>query len=243
MGRPRAAALSRRAAPRARTPSDARSLSDQPVVSQGPLGHFRRTASRLPPESAILTRTGERAPGWREGSEARRWRCWYAIRQPQRRWTFPLSTTAALSICRNQRQNLTRPPRLRRPYRSLSCEVVGTGAVVGEVGIGNGLMMTTDFGFGGPCPPPSCATVTVAADDAMTRKVTIAYFILTLLRAKKGAATATSVRDPQRTSPADASKRAASGNCSGGPRNLTSLVRKKIDLPSERRRPSGTAST
>ena len=198
------------------------------------IGRFHRLISSR--KRAILTRTGEHTPGWREGREARRWRCWYAIRQPQRRWTFPLSTTAALSICRNQRQNLT-PPRLRRPYRSLSCEVVGTGAVVGEVGIGNGLMMTTDFGFGGPCPPPSCATVTVAADDAMTRKVTIAYFILTLLRAQKGAATATSVRDPQRTSPADASKRAASGNCSGGPRNLTSLVRKKIDLPSERRRP------
>src|SRR5207244_642308 len=111
MGRPRAAALSRCAAPQARTSSDARGLSDQPVVSQGPLGHFRRSASRLPPESARSSRTGERAPGWREGSEARRWRCWYAIRQPQRRWTFPLSTTAALSICRNQRQNLTRPPR------------------------------------------------------------------------------------------------------------------------------------
>src|SRR5438067_8329162 len=145
MGRPRAAALSRCAAPQARTPSDARGLSDQPVVSQGPLGHFRRTASRLPPESAILTRTGERAPGWREGSEARRWRCWYAIRQPQRRWTFPLSTTAALSICRNQRQNLT-PPRLRRPYRSLSCVFVGTGAVVGDVGICIWLMLYNVLG-------------------------------------------------------------------------------------------------
>ena len=116
------------------------------------------------------------------------------------------------------------PPRLRRPYRSLGCEVVGTGAVVGEVGIGNGLMMTTDFGFGGPCPLPSCATVTVAADDAMTRKVTIAYFILTLLRAQKGAALATSVRDPQRTSPADASNNA--------PHRVTVPADRGISLPS-----------
>ena len=118
----------------------------------------------------------------------------------------------------------TPPPRLRRPYRSLGCEVVGTGAVVGEVGIGNGLMMTTDFGFGGPCPPPSCATVTVAADDAMTRKVTIAYFILTLLRAQVGAAMATSVRDPQRTSPADASNNA--------PHRVTVPADRGISLPS-----------
>jgi hypothetical protein len=62
----------------------------------------------------------------------------------------------------------------------LGCEVVGTGALVGEVGIGSGLTMTTGF-FGGPCPLPSCATVTLVAVDAMTKKATIAYFIPALL--------------------------------------------------------------
>jgi hypothetical protein len=62
----------------------------------------------------------------------------------------------------------------------LGCEVVGTGALVGEVGVVSVLTKTTDF-FGGPFPPPSCATVTLVVVDAMTKKATIAYFIPTLL--------------------------------------------------------------
>src|SRR5207253_5473842 len=89
-------------------------------------------------------------------------------------------------------------------------------------------MMTTDFGFGGPCPAPSCATVKVAADDAMTRKVTIAYFILTPSGAGRRSDDDVSTRAAEDVARRRVEQRAASGNCSGGPRNLTSLVRKKL---------------
>jgi hypothetical protein len=62
----------------------------------------------------------------------------------------------------------------------LGCEVVGAGALAGDVGVGSGLTMTNDF-FGGPCPTPSCASVTLVAVDAMSKRATIAYFIPTLL--------------------------------------------------------------
>jgi hypothetical protein len=62
---------------------------------------------------------------------------------------------------------------------------------------------------GGPCPDPSCATVTVVAADAMIKKATIAHFILTLPQAKWDAALAKLVRNPLATSPDDVSIRNA----------------------------------
>jgi hypothetical protein len=56
---------------------------------------------------------------------------------------------------------------------------------VGEAGMGRvvgcGMMMIGDLG--GPRPPPSCASATVATVDAMTKRVTSAYLILCSSRA------------------------------------------------------------
>jgi hypothetical protein len=80
---------------------------------------------------------------------------------------------------------------------------VGDGTVAGEGSVGACVTMIGEFG--GPCPFPSCAAASVAAVEAMTRKVTTAHFIPALLRAQQGAAVAKSVSDPSATSPGDGS--------------------------------------
>jgi hypothetical protein len=72
-------------------------------------------------------------------------------------------------------------------YRSLGCKSFGNGAVPGNWGAGSGPITIIDCGFfGGPCPPPSCAIASVVAVDAITKNVTIAHFILVLLRVNRG---------------------------------------------------------
>jgi hypothetical protein len=51
---------------------------------------------------------------------------------------------------------------------------------VGKGAVGCGVMIINDLG--GPCPPPSCASATVARVDAVNNRAIIAYFILNLLR-------------------------------------------------------------
>lgn len=64
-------------------------------------------------------------------------------------------------------------------YRSFCCEGF-PGTVVVDAGVGIGFTMTTDRG--GPRPLPSCAIAAAVAADAVTRKVTIAFFIPALPR-------------------------------------------------------------
>ena len=71
-------------------------------------------------------------------------------------------------------------------YRSLGCKSFGNGAVPGNLGAGSGPITIIDCGFGGPCPPESCATANVVAVDATTKRVMIAHFILVLLRVDRG---------------------------------------------------------
>lgn len=90
-------------------------------------------------------------------------------------------------------------------YRSLGCKSFGNGTVPGNlgVGVGSGPITIIDFGFvGGPCPVPSCATANVVAVDAITKKVTIAHFIVALLRVDRGGG---EVSTQSATSPDDAS--------------------------------------
>jgi hypothetical protein len=74
-------------------------------------------------------------------------------------------------------------------YSSLGCKSFGNDTVPGNLGagVGSGPVTIIDCGFfGGPCPPESCATANVVAVDATTKRVTIAHFILVLLRVDRG---------------------------------------------------------
>ena len=91
-------------------------------------------------------------------------------------------------------------------YRSLGCKSFGNDTVPGNLGagVGSGPVTIIDCGFfGGPCPPPSCAIASVVAVDAITKNVTIAHFILVLLRVNRGDGEVPT--NPSATSPDDAS--------------------------------------
>jgi hypothetical protein len=124
-------------------------------------------------------------------------------------------------------------------YRSLGCKSFGNGAVPGNLGAGSGPATIIDCGLGGPCPPPSCAIASVVAVDAITKNVTIAHFILVLLRVNRGGGEVPPKSVGNIAGWRFHQKRAASGDCPQRPSNLICFVT-KINRPSETPEPSET---